>query len=541
MSDKSFHSHQRHFACFNLKLGGHRLLIQAGDTASDEVVSALANVMLVPPVSPRTPVKFAQKTDFRHLLVFIDPSISKPVIDVSSSKPELCILPPCNDKLMFIFALSQVALSMAQGELSRGGLLVHGALAEAPANLGGGGVIFCGSSTVGKTTASNRLPLPWRSLSDDTTLILPDSKGQYRAHPWPTWSRFYDTDDGDTKLDNKWDVQRGVPLRAIFFLTQAAEDRTAPLPSASSITCLLETARHVSRLITKNLPPEQTHEVHRKEWLNTKDVVRAIPAYTLHLSLTGTFWKNIEEILTVNVQDSKQNRNRCSNTEKKNTILQDYPFADNALVVNCSGFSMKPTLYHPDILEVTPYRRQQVQRGDIIFFKSPMSKSKIVHRVVSITSDGLNTRGDNNQTTDTHIVKAEDVIGRVTAAWRHGKRRSVAGGWKGEYIGYFCILRRKINKIFVPLLRGIYQKLSSNRFIANMLPAILRPRIIEFRQQHLPSILKLMIKNHVIGSYHFQHERWQINHPWRLIINSANLPITSKTSVPSSTIQDSTL
>lgn len=69
---------------------------------------------------------------------------------------------------------------------NRGGLLLHGALAECKRQ----GVILAGPGTVGKTTASRRLRLPWHSLSDDATLVVRDRAGRFGAHPWPTWSRF---------------------------------------------------------------------------------------------------------------------------------------------------------------------------------------------------------------------------------------------------------------------------------------------------------------------------------------------------------------
>jgi SynChlorMet cassette protein ScmC len=60
---------------------------------------------------------------------------------------------------------------------ARGGLLIHGALAE----WNGKGVILAGKSGVGKSTASARLTPAWRSLSDDATLIVPDGPMRYKA------------------------------------------------------------------------------------------------------------------------------------------------------------------------------------------------------------------------------------------------------------------------------------------------------------------------------------------------------------------------
>ena len=92
---------------------------------------------------------------------------------------------------------------MANSSEKNGGLLVHGALAE----WNGIGVILAGPGGVGKTTASKRLPRPWRSLSDDNTLIVKSPDGTYWAHPWPTWSRYRQGD-----MSGSWDVQAAVKL-----------------------------------------------------------------------------------------------------------------------------------------------------------------------------------------------------------------------------------------------------------------------------------------------------------------------------------------
>jgi hypothetical protein len=68
-----------------------------------------------------------------------------------------------------------------------GGLLLHGALVQKDNY----GLILAGRQGIGKTTASNRLQLPWLCVSDDMTLVIRDNKGMYWAHPWPTWSRFF--------------------------------------------------------------------------------------------------------------------------------------------------------------------------------------------------------------------------------------------------------------------------------------------------------------------------------------------------------------
>lgn len=114
---------------------------------------------------------------------------------------------------------------------ARGGVLLHSGLAACPGSwslASSGrtrpeyGVLLAGRSGVGKSTALRRLPSPWLALADDVTLLLRDEKGTYWAHPWPTWSRFFGEEASDGR--DIWNVQRAVPLRAIFVLEQGEKD-----------------------------------------------------------------------------------------------------------------------------------------------------------------------------------------------------------------------------------------------------------------------------------------------------------------------------
>jgi len=99
----------------------------------------------------------------------------------------ICIVPPLRDNDMLANQLMQLSLVIAQQSQTRGGFLLHGALIEKD----GWSVILAGPGGVGKTTASSRLRSPWRSLSDDATLVVRDVHGTYWAHPWPDLEQFH--------------------------------------------------------------------------------------------------------------------------------------------------------------------------------------------------------------------------------------------------------------------------------------------------------------------------------------------------------------
>ena len=184
--------------------------------------------------------------------------------------------------------LARLSLVFARESQSRGGFLIHGALAER----NGMGVILTAPGGTGKTTASSRFPAPWRSLCDDTTLVVRDPQGKYWAHPWPTWSRFLEGGPGGT-----WDVQSAVPLKGIFVLVQDPEDRAERVGPGHAVSMLVECVRQASMFMPLGLYQEEVCQLHLERFNNLCALARVIPAYVLHISLTGTFWKEIEKAL----------------------------------------------------------------------------------------------------------------------------------------------------------------------------------------------------------------------------------------------------
>jgi SynChlorMet cassette protein ScmC len=184
--------------------------------------------------------------------------------------------------------LMRLSLVFARQTQARGGVLLHAALAER----NGMGVILPARGGTGKTTASNRLPAPWRSLSDDATLAVRDAQGSYWAHPWPTWSRFLDGGPGGA-----WDVQSAVPLKGIFFLARAADDQVERLGHGHAVVMLAECVDQTSMVMASGLGQEQIRALHLEQFNNVCALARVIPAHVLHISLTGAFWEEIERAL----------------------------------------------------------------------------------------------------------------------------------------------------------------------------------------------------------------------------------------------------
>lgn len=196
--------------------------------------------------------------------------------------------------LLFAQLLTLTTLFGADAQ-TRGGMLVHGALAACPGfenQEGRSGILLTAPGGTGKTTASNRLPAPWISLCDDTTLIVRDARGEYWAHPMPTWSRFFNGGTGGS-----WNTSAAVRLRAIFFLEQAEVDQTKPLGAGHAAAAFVQSVSQASHLMTRNLD-EAFARALRSEWFeNAATLTRHIPSFHLRLTLTGEFWNEIERCL----------------------------------------------------------------------------------------------------------------------------------------------------------------------------------------------------------------------------------------------------
>jgi signal peptidase I len=83
-----------------------------------------------------------------------------------------------------------------------------------------------------------------------------------------------------------------------------------------------------------------------------------------------------------------------------------------------------------DYLILEPADLNLIRRGDVIVFNSPDAEA-IVHRVIAVLPEGLGTCGDNNAWPDRELVDAHNLMGRVIALERGGRRIPVHGGEAG--------------------------------------------------------------------------------------------------------------
>lgn len=257
--------------------------LEACDSDATPVLDGLAAAMQLPKVSP----SYEHRDAARTLRVFGVPQVDQP-------DGIFCLLPRAKTPEETTFDnYTAISLALAHGVLRDGGVLLHGALAEyRPTDSDGMGVIFSAPGGAGKSTASRRLPVPWRSLSDDAVLVMPAGTGGYRAHPWPTWSSFLYAD----RAGGVWDVQNSVPLRAFVFLQQNSQDVIAKLGAGQAASLLAESARQINFWDSK-LPPEERRALRLQRFDAVCGLAKAVPAHLLRISLKGEFWREVELVI----------------------------------------------------------------------------------------------------------------------------------------------------------------------------------------------------------------------------------------------------
>jgi len=200
----------------------------------------------------------------------------------------LCDIGPGKDPPQSFMNMWQALFPIYRRAHACGGFPAHAALVERD----GHGVLLAASGDTGKSTCCRRLPSPWSAVCDDETLIVRDAKNRYRAHPFPTWGDYIRQYDKTT-----WNVERHVPLSAIFFLEQAKQDQVVSIGQAHT----------AERIYLSSLQGYRGHYIHMDSveqrrfrarlFENAADLATTCPAYRLRVSLTGRFWEEMERVL----------------------------------------------------------------------------------------------------------------------------------------------------------------------------------------------------------------------------------------------------
>jgi SynChlorMet cassette protein ScmC len=172
--------------------------------------------------------------------------------------------------------------------ICRGGLPFHAALLERQ----GQGVILAAPGATGKSTCSRRVPPPWQARCDDQVLAVLTPQGRYLAHPFPTW-----TDYLWERAPNTWKVEEAVPLAGIFFFEQAPEDDCRRLEGAAAAVAATSSAEQIIGPFLRWGDAEEARKLRLIMLDNACKIVKQVPVFHLRVSLTGSFWEQIEAAL----------------------------------------------------------------------------------------------------------------------------------------------------------------------------------------------------------------------------------------------------
>ncbi|PWR71746.1 SynChlorMet cassette protein ScmC [Methanospirillum stamsii] len=485
------------------------ILIPAGKEES-ELLEILADIMSLQKSSTGRKIIFSIQESYGFF----------PLINFSEDSPKLFAIYPFDDIDKKMNKIASCAFGIASYFIPYGGFLIHGALIEK----NGCGIVLSGPSGIGKSTASKRIPPPWCSLSDDATLILKHDNGSYHAHPWPTWSTFFNNGTG-----GKWDTKKSVPLKGLFFLKQSDIDLVEKIQLHNKFIMVFECIQHMFKRCEHNFrEPNNIREVYKKEIKNVGDFITSVPIYLLQNTLSGKFWESIELIITElkSNQDDIYEENAFLNQNKPSKVpaTSSEIFSDGHIPILFSGYSMYPTLLPLDLLDVVPYKNRNPSIGDIICFNPPNGEKQVTHRIIGIRSDGYLTQGDNNKEPDDYFLTRELLTGYVVGVIRKDKYYKISFGIIGIYTRWKVLIRKKITI----LLQRIIQKSKINtRYLGlyNLfLQKFIKLRYIMYFTRNF-IVIRLFIGKYEIGEYNTDRKFWRIKFPFSIFFQKKDLPI----------------
>jgi|WetSurMetagenome_2_1015567.scaffolds.fasta_scaffold41509_3 signal peptidase I len=188
----------------------------------------------------------------------------------------------------------------------------------------------------------------------------------------------------------------------------------------------------------------------------------------------------------------------------------------------CLGPSMRPTLMAGDLLSIFPYNGLAPRVGDVIVFQAPGEEKHITHRVISVTPQGIRTRGDNNNLVDPYLLKPENIIGRVTHAERGKRKKAVAGGYRGFLRAQVLYVLRVVRPHVRIALAYPYRLLYRSGVFQPILSRLVRVRVVSFQRPQGVE-LQLLWGRRIIGQLPAGAEQWVIKPPFKLVVREEEL------------------
>ncbi|MDD1655401.1 MAG: S24/S26 family peptidase [Methanomicrobiales archaeon] len=195
------------------------------------------------------------------------------------------------------------------------------------------------------------------------------------------------------------------------------------------------------------------------------------------------------------------------------------------VILRYIGGSMLPTFREGDELLVIPLGDAPPRRGDVIAFNLQGEERTIVHRVESVGSDGIRTRGDASGIPDSWILQPSHIRGRVEfvrsdRGWSRGRN-----GTTGTVQAGTIALWRWLRGLVTPVLSPVYRSLSSSRILKG-LGSTLPTELTVYQRSQGPEY-QLRLFGLIIGRCLPGRKRWRIRTPFHLVVDERHLPVSS--------------
>lgn len=195
----------------------------------------------------------------------------------------------------------------------------------------------------------------------------------------------------------------------------------------------------------------------------------------------------------------------------------------SAKFLRYSGPSMSPLLTGLDIVEVYPYESRPVRAGDVVVLRPANGQPRIIHRVGSVDLGRYWTRGDNNDGRDAVPVERGAIEGRVVAAIRGSRRRTIRGGTRGRLVGTLSHAFNMLRRHTLPVIRTPYRSLANSGLLRRWVPARVRPRLLLIPSR-CGTDACLVLGSRVVGRFDRERCRWTIIPPYAVLIDEDRLP-----------------
>jgi signal peptidase I len=189
------------------------------------------------------------------------------------------------------------------------------------------------------------------------------------------------------------------------------------------------------------------------------------------------------------------------------------------------GLSMYPTLKPGDLLEVVC--REIISVGDVVVYPSIDGSAYIAHRVISICSAGVTTRGDNVDSVDLRLLQFDEITGVVISVYRGTRTILIRGGKRGIVYAKFLWktkpVYKRLIKYFCTIARVVYRWLSDSAVFRSLIPFKIKPRVVIFNKPDGLE-MQLLLGRRVIGRRISGNDNWQLRPPFRLFVDESSLP-----------------